>query len=499
MNIISIKQLLCALMALCLSVWASADTYTYDKLNRLTAISFSNGGGQAYTYDPAGNILSIATLMPNAGTPVCTLSTSPASLAAGDLTLTASCTPAATSYKWTGGTCAGNTTSQCTLTPSATTNYTVAGINSFGTGMAVSATVTATRTGSTCSSLTVQTSSSGWSSHTCHNAAGPTSTMAPSTTVSHTAAEINTAAAAAAAPAGATAPVAGPPVCTLHASPLVLSAGASATLTASCTPAATSYVWSNSGFDASTGIGTVSPVKPTRYSVMGINSAGSGAAATAAVYVCNTPPSENYPGLMLADSRASSSEPLPVGISSDTIDGGPGFNPVIYQCNHSSFTVTKTTAGWAVSAPAEGLDTPANAERIELGRPTLALDISGHAGQVYRLYQAAFDRIPDNAGLKYWIGRMQAGLTLEQVAAGFVDSPEFQALYGSHPDNAEFLTRLYQNVLHRTPDQAGYDWWLGQLNAGRYDKITALASFSESPENQARVLGAILNGLDLLN
>ncbi len=84
MNIISIKQLLCALMALCLSVWASADTYTYDKLNRLTAISFSNGGGQAYTYDPAGNILSIATLMPNAGTPVCTLSTSPASLAAGD-------------------------------------------------------------------------------------------------------------------------------------------------------------------------------------------------------------------------------------------------------------------------------------------------------------------------------------------------------------------------------------------------------------------------------
>ena len=33
----------------------------------------------------------------------------------------------------------------------------------------------------------------------------------------------------------------------------------------------------------------------------------------------------------------------------------------------------------------------------------LALDINGTAGQVYRLYQAAFDRKPDLVGLGYWI------------------------------------------------------------------------------------------------
>jgi hypothetical protein len=94
---------------------------------------------------------------------------------------------------------------------------------------------------------------------------------------------------------------------------------------------------------------------------------------------------------------------------------------------------------------------------------------------------------------------MDVGMSQLEVAARFVDSAEFRALYGTTPTNAEFLTRLYSNVLHRTPDQGGYDWWLGELDAGRYNKVTALAGFSESPENQAGVLNAIINGIDLLN
>ena len=89
---------------------------------------------------------------------------------------------------------------------------------------------------------------------------------------------------------------------------------------------------------------------------------------------------------------------------------------------------------------------------------------------------------------------MDEGTALERVAAELIGSPEFQSLYGTNPTNAELLTKLYWNVLHRAPDQAGYDWWLGELHAGRYDKVRALASFSESPENQAGVINAIING-----
>jgi hypothetical protein len=40
---------------------------------------------------------------------------------------------------------------------------------------------------------------------------------------------------------------------------------------------------------------------------------------------------------------------------------------------------------------------------------------------------------------------------------------------------------------------------LGQLDSGGHTKISILINFSESPENQAGVLNAIMNGIDLLN
>jgi len=47
-----------------------------------------------------------------------------------------SCSPAATSYSWTGGTCAGVTAAACIVTPAATTTYGVRGANAYGTSTA---------------------------------------------------------------------------------------------------------------------------------------------------------------------------------------------------------------------------------------------------------------------------------------------------------------------------------------------------------------------------
>jgi hypothetical protein len=85
-------------------------------------------------------------------------------------------------------------------------------------------------------------------------------------------------------------PGASPPICTLTASPVSISAGDTSTLAASCSPAATSYAWSaNSGFGSTVAAGTVSPVVTTTYSVTGSNAAGAGNAATATVKVTVTP------------------------------------------------------------------------------------------------------------------------------------------------------------------------------------------------------------------
>jgi hypothetical protein len=74
--------------------------------------------------------------------PVCSLSASPSSIFPGSSSvLAASCSPRATSYAWTGGTCAGLSTASCTVTPTAATSYTVRGSSAVGNGDTASATV----------------------------------------------------------------------------------------------------------------------------------------------------------------------------------------------------------------------------------------------------------------------------------------------------------------------------------------------------------------------
>ncbi|MEW6760495.1 MAG: DUF4214 domain-containing protein [Pseudomonadota bacterium] len=82
---------------------------------------------------------------------------------------------------------------------------------------------------------------------------------------------------------------------------------------------------------------------------------------------------------------------------------------------------------------------------------------------------------------------LDRGVSLHAVADGFTRTPEFAELYGANPTNAEIVTRLYQNVLHREPEQGGYDFWLSILDNKKADLGTVLAAFSDSQENQDAV------------
>lgn len=183
----------------------------------------------------------------------------------------------------------------------------------------------------------------------------------------------------------------------------------------------------------------------------------------------------------------------------DTLDGGDGIDSATYSASRANYTIAKSASSFNVTdkTGATGVDTAVNIERLVFSDATVALDINGVAGQAYRIYQAAFNRTPDNGGLKYWIGLMDSGVPLTTVSSGFIGSAEFQKLYGTNPSNELFVTKLYDNVLHRTPDTGGYNYWVGLLNSGAIDKVSTLVNFSESSENQAGVIGVIQNGIDL--
>ena len=89
----------------------------------------------------------------------------------------------------------------------------------------------------------------------------------------------------------------------------------------------------------------------------------------------------------------------------------------------------------------------------------------GWTDNVFRIYQAVFDRAPDEAGFNGWINNLLRGMDYQDAISRFVDSEEFALTYGEATD-AEFVTLLYQNVLGRTPDEAGQAGWLNNINQG---------------------------------
>jgi hypothetical protein len=127
----------------------------------------------------------------------------------------------------------------------------------------------------------------------------------------------------------------------------------------------------------------------------------------------------------------------------------------------------------------------------------VSFDLDGGAGQVYRLYQAAFDRQPDAAGLGFWIKANHDGHDLIDIAGNFISSAEFIRLYGDNLPAASFIDHMYQNVLHRAGDPGGASWWTTQVNNGA-DRRGVLFGFSDSAENRTKLLPGIANGFDYI-
>jgi hypothetical protein len=182
---------------------------------------------------------------------------------------------------------------------------------------------------------------------------------------------------------------------------------------------------------------------------------------------------------------------------SQKFDGLGGIDTVAYGMNKGMYTIARAGNSATVvdHSGVGGTDTLVNVERLAFADVTVALDVDGNAGKAYRLYTAAYDRVPDLPGLGFWIDKLDKGLTLEQIAPSFTTNAEFQRLYGAHTSNAEFVTLLYQNTLHRAPEADGFNFWMTAMDKG-FSRGDLLAFFSESPENQAQVIGQIQHGIE---
>jgi hypothetical protein len=195
------------------------------------------------------------------------------------------------------------------------------------------------------------------------------------------------------------------------------------------------------------------------------------------------------------NSGSATSSPAPRLLAQTTVVSG--LSSAFFSGNRANYTVTKsgTTVTVVDNVGKEGTSTLPNVQRLYFADSALAFDTDGTAGQVYRLYKATFDRQPDLVGLGFQIAAVEtSGLTLLQLAQNFAASTEYQQKYGN-TTNTQFVTQLYLNALHRSPDDAGLTFHVSYLDQNKISRAQLLYNFSESTENQAQVAGDIQNGI----
>lgn len=194
------------------------------------------------------------------------------------------------------------------------------------------------------------------------------------------------------------------------------------------------------------------------------------------------------------------SQEIAAPIGANEVYGYTGHNTLVYgeQASHYSIE-TNESSDWQVtkSDSSANVNTLHAIQRIAFTDHMVGLDIGAGeiSGEAFRIYQAAFDRAPDEGGLGYWIHRLDNGADLTTtVAQSFIDSPEFQQTYGPNVSNNEYITLLYNNVLNRDPDQGGLDFWNGQMSQGM-SRASVLVNFSESAENISNTELTVAHGI----
>lgn len=147
---------------------------------------------------------------------------------------------------------------------------------------------------------------------------------------------------------------------------------------------------------------------------------------------------------------------------------------------------TAEQASWRASLTAGSPSPSVLRDRRSAMAAQLADQAERTDGPAYRLYSAYFLREPELGGLTYWSSKLRTGTSLRTVSAFFASSSEFRNTYGSLDDSG-FVTLIYRNVLGRTPEPAGFRYWVGQLRTGRASRASVMIGFSESSEHRTRL------------
>jgi len=124
---------------------------------------------------------------------------------------------------------------------------------------------------------------------------------------------------------------------------------------------------------------------------------------------------------------------------------------------------------------------------VEIEAKTNPNDSSSKPDQAYylkkfvtRFYNVMLDRQPDEGGLKYWVNKLSTNeLVGADLARNFIYSKEFQ---NKKYDDTKYLEKLYRAFFDREPDLEGIKYWLHNMQIEGMSRDGVLDGFLTSHE-----------------
>lgn len=180
----------------------------------------------------------------------------------------------------------------------------------------------------------------------------------------------------------------------------------------------------------------------------------------------------------------------------DTVCGGEGRDTLSIALQRAEITPSLAADATVTIARAGAAPlTLRGVERavVEDGAYLYGLD-GEDALLVYQLYAAGLGRTPEEAGFRFWVSERAAGLSDKALAQAFLASSEIAGRVDADTPESTYVALLYSELLGREGEDAGRAFWTAELETGRIDRADAFLAFAASDEAVRRIAPDTANG-----
>ncbi|WP_395010431.1 tandem-95 repeat protein, partial [Undibacterium sp.] len=141
----------------------------------------------------------------------------------------------------------------------------------------------------------------------------------------------------------------------------------------------------------------------------------------------------------------------------------------IASASSTTYRLTQADVGKSIKVVASYIDGFGTKESIASESKIVAPPGAGKIThemrtQVAQLYVSLFGRAPEADGFNYWCSELGKGKTFQQIAQEMFNVEPSRAWYPTSLSNQEIVSKFYVNVLGRTADVDGLNYWTSRLN-----------------------------------